>query len=152
MDSESFPLWDSSAPFSTHSLTCWNRPQHGVLRVTPDSIIETVTSYRKHDPTTVQPTRGRLIIEQTLEVQGQCQVISLSCHSPTSASIRPGEDHPRFRQKNRSLTNRVMVRTPRAPGVSTRGNRFLLSSGPHCPGVNDGAPVVQPTMSPLLVV
>jgi hypothetical protein len=42
-------------------------------------------------------------------------------------------------QQNCSLPDRVMSSTPKAPGVSTRGNRFLLSSGPLCPGVNDGA-------------
>lgn len=48
-----------------------------------------------------------------------------------------------------------MGRTLKALGVLTRGNRFLLSSGPLGPGVNDDAPVVgfvQPTMLPLPVI
>lgn len=69
--------------------------------------------------------------------------------SPPQSQPYQGEDYPSFRQKNRSLTGRVMGRTPNTSGVPTRGNRFLLSSGPLRPGVNDCAPVVQSTTLPL---
>ena len=89
--------------------------------------------------------------KQSLNILGKRRntIRSFHCHSPIEA-IKTRIT--RLFGRERSLTHRVMGRTPKAPGVPTRGNRFLLSSGPLCPGVNDGTPVVQPTMSPLPVL